>query len=79
MAKQDEETIKKTLMDDWILRYGAPKELHVDCRKTFTSDAMKKLTDKLGITLYFSSPYHHNTNGMVERQFRTVRDLINAS
>jgi len=79
VAKQDEETIKKTLMDDWILKYGAPRELHVDCGKVFTSDAMKKLTDKLGITLCFSSPYHHNTNGMVERQFRTVRDLINAS
>jgi len=61
------------------LTYGAPKELRVDCGKVFTSDAMKKLTDKLGITLCFSSPYHHNTNGMVERQFRKVIDLINAS
>ena len=37
VAKQDKETIKKTLMDDWILKYGAPRELHVDCGKVFTS------------------------------------------
>ena len=29
--------------------------------------------------MIFSSPYHHNTNGVIERQFRTIRDYINAS
>ena len=25
------------------------------------------------------SPYHHNTNGLIERQFRTIRDYMSAS
>ena len=33
----------------------------------------------MGTKLFFSSPYHHNTNGIVERQFRTIRDYINSS
>jgi len=33
----------------------------------------------MGIELHFSSPYHHNINGIIERQFRTIRDFINAS
>ena len=33
----------------------------------------------MGILLCFSTPYHHNTNGVIERQFRTVRDYINSS
>ena len=35
---------------------------------------MKEFAKSMGIELIFSSPYHHNTNGMIERQFR-----INAS
>ena len=26
-----------------------------------------------------SNPYHHSANGLIERQFRTIRDYINAS
>ena len=79
IAKQDEETVMKNIKEKWILRFGAPKELHVDCGKVFSSGAMKKMTTEMGSKLQFSSPYHHNTNGVVERQFRTIRDQMNAS
>ena len=35
------------------------------------------MTAEIGADLCFSSPYHHNTNGVVERQFKTIRDYIN--
>jgi len=79
VAKQDEETLRDTIMNYWILRFGAPKEMHVDCGKAFESIAMRRMTDSMGIRLCFSRPYHHNTNGSMERQFRTVRDLINVT
>lgn len=77
--KQDEKTIVKMLLNKWILKFGAPKELHVDCGKSFEANSVKELTIATGIKLIFSSPYHHNTNGIVERQFRTIREYINAS
>ena len=40
---------------------------------------MKEFSKSMGIKFIFSSPYHHNTNGMTEWQFRTIRDVINAS
>ena len=40
---------------------------------------MKEFAEEMEIKLVFSSSYHHNTNGMIERQFKTMRDLINAS
>ena len=40
---------------------------------------MKEMTEKCGMNLCFSSPYHHSANGIMERQFRTVRDFINTS
>ena len=61
------------------MKFGAPKEIHVDCGKSFESQAIKELVVKEGIQLVFSSPYHHNMNGLVERQFRTIREYIQAS
>ena len=52
---------------------------YVDCGKNFESAGIKGMMQSMGIKLCFSSPYHHNTNGTVERQFRTIRDYINAS
>ena len=35
--------------------------------------------EKHKITMQYSSPYHHSTNGQIERQFRTIRDSIHIS
>ena len=79
ISKQDDETFKKVIMEKWILRFGAPRELHVDSGKTFESKSFKNLMESMNIEIHFSSPYHHNTNGIIERQFRTIRDCINAA
>ena len=79
ISRQDEQTIKETIWNKWILRFGAPKEIHVDCGKTVESKKISEMTKSLGIKLCFSSPYHLNTNGIVERQFRTIREYINTS
>jgi hypothetical protein len=79
VSRQDEETMKATILNKWILKFGAPKEIHVDCGKVFESKVIRDLAQSMGIAMCFSSPYHHNTNGIVERQFRTIREAINAS
>ena len=40
---------------------------------------MRTFAENMNTTLQLSSPYHHNTNGQVERQFRTIRELISAT
>ena len=60
-------------------RLGAPREIHLDYGKSFESKLMKEMAEKCGMNLCFSSPYHHSTNGIIEQQFRTVRDSINTS
>ena len=76
VAKQDEKTTADALMKYWILKYGAPRIIKVDCGKTFESNLIKELAKRHNIQLQFSSPYHHSTNGLIERQFRTIRDFI---
>lgn len=79
IGRQDDETVKKIIKDKWILRFGAPKEIHVDCGKTFESRMISEFLKEHGVEIFYSSPYHHQTNGMVERQFRTMRDYMNAT
>ena len=79
VAKQDEKTTADTIVKFWILKYGAPRVIKVDCGKTFESKLIRELATSHNIKLQFSSPYHHCANGLIERQFRTIRDLMNTS
>jgi len=79
ISKQDEETITRTVLEKWILRFGAPKEIHVDQGKVFESKRFQDFGKENNIELHFSSPYHHNTNGVIERQFRTIKDCLNST
>ena len=79
VSKQDEKTTADTIMKFWILKYGSPRIIQVDCGKTFESGVMKELAKTHNIMLQFSSPYHHSANGLIERQFRTIRDFMSTS
>jgi hypothetical protein len=76
---QDDTTTIQTIMRQWILKFGAPACIHVDRGKVFESRSFTDFTKSMLIKLQFSSPYHHSANGIIERQFRTIRDAINAT
>ena len=76
---QDETTTIETLQQKWIFRFGAPACIHVDHGKVFESRLFKDFAKSRLIKIAFSSPYHHSSNGIIERQFRTVRDALNAT
>jgi len=67
VAKQDEQTITNVLFRNWILKFGAPRTIHLNCGKAFQSKMMKQLSEHYKINLQFSSPHHHSTNGLIER------------
>ena len=79
LTRQDEGIIVESILKKWILRFGCPRILRSDSGRVFESKGFKDFADKLMITLQTSSPYHHNSNGQIERQFRTVREWLNAS
>ena len=79
VSNQDETTTIQTILRQWIFRFGAPACIHVDRGKVFESRSFLEFTKSMLIDVQYSSPYHHNTYGMIERQFRTIRDFLNAS
>ena len=55
--------------------YGLPLALTADFGCQFVSEMFKKKCEESGITLTFSSPYHHQTNGVAERCVGTTKSL----
>ena len=65
-------------LQDVICQYGTPKSLLTDNGTHFTSTMMNQLLQRLGITHIFSTPYHPQTNGQIER-FNSTLDAKIAS
>ena len=65
--RQDEQTIAETIMNKWISKYGASKQIQLDCGKAFESKLKSELADKYNIKLMYSSPHHHSANGLIKR------------
>uniref|UniRef100_A0A0N5B9S5 RNA-directed DNA polymerase n=1 Tax=Strongyloides papillosus TaxID=174720 RepID=A0A0N5B9S5_STREA len=55
-----------------IYVYGRPQFLKADNGKSFNNDMFKDFCTRAGITLEFSTAYHHSGNSNIERLFRSV-------
>jgi transposase InsO family protein len=66
------ETIAACILREWIARFGVPERLLTDNGKPFVSSLMRALCDKLGIQKIFTTPFHPQGNGSVERWNRTL-------
>ena len=76
ITKMDEQTIFKVILNNWIYKFGKPVSILTDRGKNFESNFLKSKLAQLNIKQEFSSPYQHQSNGLVERVIRTVRDMI---
>ncbi|CAF1490069.1 unnamed protein product [Rotaria sordida] len=56
-------TAAQFLIEEVILKYGTPKCILTDN----TATMMKELFKKIGVTHFYSTPYHPMTNGQIER------------
>lgn len=59
-----------------VMNYGVPLEIITDRGKSFLSDAVHEYEKLIGITHMASTPYHPQTNGMVERMHATLGQTI---
>jgi transposase InsO family protein len=78
-SSQDEKVIYRTLLNNWIYKFGKPQSILSDRGKNFESAYLKERLGALGIKQELTSPYQHQSNGLVERVIRTTRDWISAS
>ena len=60
------------LITHWISRYGCPMTFQSDNGKVFMGDLTKELMKRWHNAQALSTTYHRLTNGLIERQNRTL-------
>ena len=76
IPNQEAVTIAETLVKEYICRYGVPQYLHTDQGRNFESKLIKNVCELLGIKKTRTSPYHPQSDGMVERFNRTLEAIL---
>ncbi|GFV34755.1 retrovirus-related Pol polyprotein from transposon 17.6 [Trichonephila clavipes] len=73
-AEVDE--IAKFLLEEIVLRHGAPRVIITDRGAVFRSRLVSSLVDLCNIDHRFTTAYHPQTNGLTERFNKTLSDML---
>jgi hypothetical protein len=76
MPDQEATTIAQAFVNKIVSRWGVPKHVVTDQGANFTSAVLKLVYHKLGIQRNPTTPYHPQSDGLVERFNRTLKDTI---
>lgn len=66
------QTVVRFLKEDVISKFGTPRCVLTDNGTHFTSAVTNELFKKIGTTHLYSTPYHPQTNGQIERYNSTM-------
>lgn len=79
LPNSDTETIARTLISNYFSRFGIPHTMTTDQGSQFESRLMSSLTSFLGIQKIHTSSYHPQSNGMIERFHRDLKNALRTS
>ena len=68
-----------SLLKHWVAIFGAPKMIISDGGSNLNSKIMSSFCAKFNVTKKTTCPYHPQSNGIIERSFRTIKDMVYAS
>jgi hypothetical protein len=78
LRKHTAERVSELLMNRWVAYYGVPKQIHSDQGAEFEGTVFKSLARMLGASKTRTTPYHAQSDGMVERFNRTMLGMLSA-
>jgi len=78
LPSSDVTAITNAFITQWISRYGLPQHITSDQGTQFTSAIWRQFADMNGIALHFTTAYHPQSNGLLERWHRTLKQAIRA-
>jgi hypothetical protein len=64
------------LIGGWVSRFGVPSLITSDRGTQFTSAVWEALCNKLGVTHTTTTAYHPQSNGLVERAHRQLKEAL---
>ena len=75
-SDQTAERVARTLVSEFIGRFGFPLESHSDQGRNFESRMVKEVCDLLKIVKTRTTPYRPGANGQVERMNPTILKIL---
>ena len=72
------ETCADAFVSGWVARFGVPHNITTDRGTQFTSSTWACMCKKLGIQHLMTTAYHPQSNGMVERFHRQLKQSLRA-
>ena len=72
-------SIAKVLVSEFICRFGVPDSIHTDQGKNFESKLIQEICHLLGVTKTRTTPYHPQSDGLVERFNRTLLEMLSTT
>ena len=72
----DNQVVIKFLLENIILRFGAPRAIISDNGSHFCNRAFEALMQKYSISHKLSTAYHHQTNGQVKVTNRQIKQKL---
>jgi len=75
----DTKEIIQAFLTHWISIFGFPEVLISDNAPNFSSQLFQSFCNKFNILKEYSAPYYPQGNGIIERVFRTAKDMIYAT
>lgn len=72
-------TVAHAFLQNWISRYGVPREITTDQGSQFESQLFSNLCKMLGTHKIHTTTYHPQANGLVERFHRHLKSALRAT
>lgn len=76
IQNQEAVTVADALIQNWISRFGVPMELHTDQGRNFESQVFQEVCQTLKINKTRTTPMRPQSDGMVERFNRTIKEHL---
>lgn len=71
-------TVAKAFYDNWIVRFGCPLKITTDQGRQFESALFRAISQLLGIKKIRTTPYHPQSNGLIENFHRPMKAALKA-
>ena len=78
IPNQEAETIANKICQEWVSRYGTPRQCHSDCGQNLQGRVVQHLCKVLGIHKIHTVPYNPKSDGQVERLNKTIGEMLSA-
>ena len=76
IPNQEATTIAQKLTDEFFFRFSIPEQLHSDQGRNFESQVIGEVCKLLEVAKTHTTPYHPQSDGVVERFNRTLLDML---